>query len=82
MFPKGMINDVVISVTPLALDHEHPLGVMTIIGASVSIMAAGLPFEGPVGAAQIAYLDGKYIINPTNAELEKAELNLLVSGKK
>jgi len=82
MFPKGMINDVVVSVTPLALDHEHPLGVMTIIGASVSIIAAGLPFEGPVGAAQIAYLDGKYIVNPTNAELAKAELNLLVSGKK
>jgi len=41
-----------------------------------------LPFEGPVGAAQIAYLDGKYIVNPTNAELAKAELNLLVSGKK
>jgi len=82
MFPKGMINDVVLSVTPLALDHEHPLGVMTIIGASVSIMAAGLPFEGPVGAAQVAFLDGKFIVNPTNAELEKAELNLLVAGKK
>lgn len=77
-----MINDVVLSVTPLALDHEHPLGVMTIIGASMSIMAAGLPFEGPVGAAQVAYLDGKFIINPTNAELEKAEMNLLVAGKK
>jgi len=82
MFPKGMVNDVVVSVTPLALDHEHPLGVMTIIGSSVSIMAAGLPFEGPVGAAQIAYLDGKFITNPTYAELDKAELNLLVAGKK
>ena len=82
MFPKGMINDVVVSVTPLALDHEHPLGVMTLIGASVSIMAAGLPFDGPVGAAQIAYIDGKYIINPTNEQLEKSILNLLVAGKK
>lgn len=82
MFPKGMVNDLVVSVTPLALDHEHPLGVMTIIGSSVSILASGIPFEGPLGAAQIAYLDGNFIVNPTNAQLEKATLNLLVAGKK
>ena len=82
MFPKGMINDVVISVTPLALDHEISLGVMDIIGASLSIMAAGIPFDGPVGAAQIGYLDGEFIVNPTKKQLEKSELNLLVAGKK
>ncbi|MDR0369561.1 MAG: hypothetical protein LBH96_03455 [Candidatus Peribacteria bacterium] len=82
MFPKGMINDVVVTVTPMAMDPNYPLGVISIIGSSISIMAAGLPFDGPVGAAQIAYLDGNYIINPTNAELEKAELNLLVAGKR
>jgi polyribonucleotide nucleotidyltransferase len=42
-------------------------------------MSAGLPFDGPVGAAQIAYLDGNFIINPTREELDKAELNLLVA---
>ncbi|HBB04228.1 TPA: hypothetical protein DCZ39_05045 [Patescibacteria group bacterium] len=68
MFPKGMINDVVISITPLALDQELDLGVATIIGSSVSVMAAGLPFDGPVGAAQIGYIDDKFIINPTRAE--------------
>ena len=77
-----MINDVVISVTPLALDHEISLGVMDIIGASLSIMAAGIPFDGPVGAAQIGYLDGEFIVNPTKKQLEKSELNLLVAGKK
>ena len=82
MFPKGMINDVVISVTPLALDHTIGLGVMDIIGASVSIMAAGLPFDGPVGAAQIGYIDGEFVINPSNEQLEKSQLNLLVAGKR
>ena len=82
MFPKGMINDVVISVTPLAIDHQMGLGVMDIIGASVSVMASGIPFDGPVGAAQIGYLDGEFIINPSNEQLEKSELNLLVAGKK
>jgi polyribonucleotide nucleotidyltransferase len=82
MFPKGMVNDVVITVTPLAMDPKFPLGVVSIIGSSISIMAAGLPFDGPVGAAQIAYLDGEYIVNPTNEQLEKTELNLLVAGKR
>ena len=82
MFPKGMINDVVVSISPLSLDHEMDLGVMTIVGCSLSIMASGIPFDGPVGAAQIGYIDGKFIINPTKAELEKSLLNLLVSGKK
>jgi polyribonucleotide nucleotidyltransferase len=82
MFPKGMINDVVVTVTPMAMDPNYPLGVISIIGSSISIMAAGLPFDGPIGAAQIAYVEGEYIVNPTNAELEKTTLNLLVAGKR
>ena len=53
MFPKGMTNDVVVTISPLALDQEMDLGVMTIVGCSLSIMASGIPFDGPVGAAQI-----------------------------
>ena len=82
MFPKGMINDIVVSVTPLALDHQISLGVMHIIGSSLSILAAGIPFDGPVGAAQIGYLDGQFIVNPSLEQLEKSDLNLLVAGKK
>ena len=82
MFPKGMINDIVVSVTPLALDHQMSLGVMHIIGSSLSILAAGIPFDGPVGAAQIGYLDGQFIVNPSLEQLEKSDLNLLVAGKK
>ena len=82
MFPKGMINDIVVSVTPLALDHQMSLGVMHIIGSSLSILAAGIPFDWPVGAAQIGYLDGQFIVNPSLEQLEKSDLNLLVAGKK
>ncbi len=77
-----MINDVVITITPLAIDHTLDLGVSTIIGSSLSIMAAGIPFDGPVGAAQIGYIDGKFIINPTREESEKSLFLLLVAGKK
>ena len=82
MFPKGMINDIVVSITPLALDHQMSLGVMHIIGSSLSILAAGIPFDGPVGAAQIGYLNGQFIVNPSLEQLEKSDLNLLVAGKK
>ncbi|MDR2541239.1 MAG: hypothetical protein LBD11_05780 [Candidatus Peribacteria bacterium] len=82
MFPKGMINDVVITSTPLAMDPNYPIGVLSIIGTSISIMASGIPFDGPVGAAQIAYVDGAFVVNPTHEQLDKAELNLVVAGKK
>lgn len=82
MFPKGMINDVVITISPLAVAQDIDLGVMSIVGSSLSIMVAGIPFDGPVGAAQVGYLDGKFIINPTKEQLKTSLLNLLVSGKK
>ena len=77
-----MINDVVITITPLAIDHEMDLGVETIIGSSLSIMAAGIPFDGPVGAAQIGYIDGNFVVNPTKKDSEKSLFLLLVAGKK
>jgi polyribonucleotide nucleotidyltransferase len=79
MFPKGMINDIVISITPLALDHEQDLGVISIIGSSLATMLAGIPFDGPVSAVRIGYKDGRYIVNPTIDEIETGELNLIVS---
>jgi polyribonucleotide nucleotidyltransferase len=53
MFPKGMINDVVITITPLSIDLEQDLGVLSIIGASLAIQKAGIPFYGPVSAVRI-----------------------------
>jgi len=82
MFPKGIINSIVISITPLALDHKLEMDVSTIVGSSLSIMAAGLPFDGPVGAAQIWYKDGQYLVNPSKEELDTSLFNLLVAGKK
>lgn len=77
-----MINDIVITVTPLALDQEIDLGALTIIGGSLSVMASGIPFDGPVGAAQIGYIDEKFVVNPTRKESEKSLFLLLVAGKK
>jgi polyribonucleotide nucleotidyltransferase len=80
LFPKGMVNDLIISLSPLALDLHQDLGVMSIIGASVATTLAGVPYAGPVGAVRIGYMNGEYIINPTKKQIEEGELNLLVAG--
>lgn len=82
MFPKWMINDVVITISPLSLAHDIDLWVLSIISASLSVLAAGIPFDGPVGAAQIGYIDWQFVINPNKEQLEKSLLNLVVAGKK
>ncbi len=81
MFPKGMINDTVLTVTPLSLDHEQDLGVFSIIGSSLATLLAGLPFDGPISAVRIGRIDGQFIINPTVEQIEKGELNLVVAWK-
>jgi len=82
MFPKGMINDVIVTISPLALSQNMDLGVMCIIGSSLSIIASGIPFDGPVWAAQVWYIDNQFITNPTKEQLTKSLLNLVVAGKK
>ncbi len=71
MFPKGMINDTVVTITPLALDHQQDLGVLSIIGASVAIMLGGIPFDGPISAVRVGYINGEFVINPTIEQIEK-----------
>lgn len=81
MFPKGMINDTVVTITPLSLDHQQDLGVLSIIGSSIAIMLGGIPFDGPISAVRIGSMNGEFIINPTIEQIEKGDLNLLVAGK-
>lgn len=79
LFPKAMINSTVVSLTPLALDNTEDLWVLSIVWASISLMISGIPFDGPVGAARVAYVEDTYVINPNKEQLAKATLNLLVA---
>ncbi len=82
MFTKWMINDTVVSITPLALDWDIELDSMVIVWSSLAVMLAWIPFDWPVWAVQISYLDWNFIVNPSKDEIEKWLFNLLVSGKK
>ena len=82
LFPKGYYNDVQVIATVLSVDPEIPPEVYAMIGSSVALSIAGLPFQGPTGSVVVGLVDGKYIINPNSAERAASRMHLTVSGTK
>jgi len=80
LFPEGFFNEVQIIATVLSIDPEIDSDIPAVIGASAALALSGMPFNGPIGAARVGYLDGEYILNPTKTQLETSELNLVVAG--
>jgi polyribonucleotide nucleotidyltransferase len=80
LFPDGFYNEVQIIATVLSIDPEIDSDIPAMIGASAAVTLAGVPFEGPIGAARVGYIDGQYILNPTKTEIETSKLNLIVAG--
>ncbi len=80
MFPEGMINDVVITITPLSVDKENSMWVPSIIWASAALKMAWIPFEWPVWAVKIWYKDWDFIVNPTYSEVNEWTLELTLAG--
>ncbi len=81
LFPDVFYNEVQIIATVLSSDPEIDSDIPAMIGASAAVMLSGLPFEGPIGAARVGYVDGQYILNPTKTELDTtSQLNLVVAG--
>ena len=75
-----MVNDVIITISPLTLDQEHSPGELCIIAASMAIMQGGIPFTGPVGAVRIGYVDGEFVVHMTESQAENATMDLHVAG--
>src|SRR5512135_3591411 len=80
LFAKDMRNDVQIILTAFASDPEHQLDIMGIIGASAALTISDIPWEGPVGAVRVGYVDGGIVINPTNTQLASSTLDLRLAG--
>ncbi len=80
LFPKGFYNEVQIVATVMSLDPDIDPDIAALIGASASISLSGAPFNGPVAAARVGYIDGNYVLNPTFSKLEESALNLVVAG--
>ena len=82
LFPKGFKNEVQVILTPLSSDQENPFEALSIIGASAALSISDVPFEGPISATRIGYIDGELIVNPTFEQLEESTLDLLVAGSR
>jgi polyribonucleotide nucleotidyltransferase len=80
LFPEGFFNEVQIVATVLSSNNEIDSDIPAMIGASAALAVAGLPFNGPIGAARVGYADGQYVLNPTAAEIKTSQLNLVVAG--
>lgn len=80
LFPEGFYNEVQVVVQVLSLNPEIDADIPAIIGASAALAISGVPFNGPIGACRIGYLDGQYILNPTTTQLSTSQLNLVVAG--
>ncbi len=80
LFPKGFRNEVQVIATVVSLDPEIQADVVSMIGASAALACSGMPFQGPIGAARVGYIDGNYVLNPGISKLEESDLDLVVAG--
>lgn len=80
LFPKGFLNEVQVIATVMALDPEIDPDIPAMIGASAALAISGIPFNGPVAGARVGYIDGNYVLNPSKAQLESSQLDLVVAG--
>ncbi len=80
LFPDGFLNEVQVIATVVSSDSEIDSDIPAMIGASAALAISGIPFDGPIGAARVGYLNGEYVLNPTLSELKETQLNLVVAG--
>ena len=82
LFPKGFFNDVTVVATPLTVDYDVAPEPLAMFASSIALSISDIPFAGPTGSCQVAYVDGKYIVNPNKEEQEKSLMDLKVAGTK
>ncbi len=80
LFPCDFLNEVQIIATVVSVNAQVNPDIVAIIGASAALSLSGIPFNGPIGAARVGYINNEYILNPTTDELKISSLDLVVSG--
>ena len=80
LFPKGFFNDVTVVATALSVEPVHAPEVLALLGSRFALSISDIPFQGPTGSVQVGLVNGKFVLNPTQAEREVSKLALTVSG--
>ncbi|MFP5430721.1 MAG: polyribonucleotide nucleotidyltransferase [Gammaproteobacteria bacterium] len=82
LFPEGFLNEVQVTATVVSTDKTSDPDIAAMLGTSAALAISGIPFNGPIAAARVAYVNGEYSVNPTYEELAASELDLVVAGTK
>ena len=82
LFPKGFLNDVSVIATAMSVEPDIQPEVYAMMGSSIALSISDIPFAGPTGSVVVGYVDGKYVINPTQEQKERSLLNLNLAGTK
>ncbi|HIK09424.1 MAG TPA: polyribonucleotide nucleotidyltransferase [Oscillatoriaceae cyanobacterium M33_DOE_052] len=80
LFPQWLRDDIQIVATTLSTDEQIPPDVLAVTGASVAVLLAGMPFNGPMAAVRVGLVGDDFIINPTYSEIKQGDLDLVVAG--
>ena len=80
LFPDGFYNEVQVIATVMSSNNEIDSDIPAMIGASAAMAISGVPFQGPIAAARVGFINGGYVLNPTQTELKTSQLDLVVAG--
>ncbi|TAK82719.1 MAG: polyribonucleotide nucleotidyltransferase [Betaproteobacteria bacterium] len=80
LFPDGFYNEVQVVATVLSLNPEVDSDIPAMLAVSAALTLSGIPFNGPIGACRVGYVNGEYVVNPTMTQLKESKLNLVVAG--
>jgi polyribonucleotide nucleotidyltransferase len=80
LFPEGFYNEINTIAQVLSYDGENEPDILAMVAASAALTISGVPFMGPIGAARVGYLNGEYILNPTDAQVAEGDLDLVVAA--
>jgi polyribonucleotide nucleotidyltransferase len=80
LFPKDLRNDVQVILYSFSTDGENPIDVLAVNAASTALMISDIPWEGPIGAVRVGYLEGEFVVNPTYPDMEYSELDLRMAA--
>ena len=80
LFPEGFYNEVQVVLHVLSVNPEVDPDIPAMIGASAALAVSGIPFNGPIGAARVGYINGEYVLNPSTTQLKSSKMDLIVAG--
>ncbi|MFG6449628.1 polyribonucleotide nucleotidyltransferase [Roseateles sp. BYS180W] len=80
LFPEGFFNEVQVVVHTLSLNPEVQADIAALIATSAALSISGIPFNGPIGAARVGYVNGEYVLNPGKTQLTESKMDLVVAG--